>query len=142
MTPTSLIVRRVKVDRIRANSEVVRATRRNCYVEGPVLAKMPTGEGDEVEMTFFKLSRDVSDCQLEREYDLRALKADPRAQAAINEDDPAFADDNPNATHWRGADGEWCYTTFSRWKDSRNMGVYSSGGRGWDDYWFFGGVPK
>jgi hypothetical protein len=91
---------------------------------------------------FFKLNRYVSDADLDKEYELRGLKpADPYSLAAVNEDDPAFADDHPNGTHWKDGDGNWCYAVFRRWFDERDVFV-SRDGNGWDDGWWFAGLRK
>lgn len=141
---TGMIIRRLKVDRRRTSKQVLDATTRKQYVTDSVVAKMPgKGDGvDEVEVHFFKLDRFVSDDDLEKEYELRGLKpADPYSQAAVNEADPAFADDHPNGTHWKDADGKWCLATFDRWYDGRGVVVVRSGG-GWSGYWWFAGLRK
>ena len=119
----SIIVRRTKVDRSRAPCKALESTGRKLYVNDNVVAAMPKGEGEEVDVCFFKLDLSerggwISDNGLEKEYALRGLKAaDPYSQAAVNEADPTFADDHPNATHWKDADGKWCFAIFSQWLD-------------------------
>ncbi len=76
-----------------------------------------------------------------KEYDLRGLKPDPRAQAADNEADPAFADQTPNACQWQDADGNWCYAAVNRWDDGRCV-LVDRGGNDWGDDRSFGGVRK
>lgn len=103
---------------------------------------MPRGDGDESDVIFFKPGRSVSDVDLDKEYALRGLvPADPYALAAVNEADPAFADEHPNGTHWKDADGNWCYTAFNRWNDGRFVDVCRDV-RGWFAYWWFAGLRK
>ncbi len=139
---SDIIVRQVKVDRSRSPQAVLEATGRKQYVTDEVVAAMPRGEGDEVDVYFFKLDRYVSDDELEKEYELRGLKpADPYSQAAVNEVDSVFADEHPNGTHWKGAKGKWCFASFRRWRGGRDVDV-SRFDDGWSDYWFFAGVRK
>lgn len=147
---SNLIVRHVTMNRTRTPMEAINATGRNKYVNDAVVAIMPQGEGDEADMIFFKpdkLAYDknglISDDEVARQYEMRGLKpADPYLLAAANEQDPAFADEHPNATHWKDANGNWCYAAFCQWSvDERIVNVRRSG-LGWDDDWWFGGVRK
>lgn len=139
---SSIITRRVSVDRSRDPQAVLDATGRKQYTDGKVVKAMPCGEGDEVDVHFFKLGRWISDADLDKEYDLRGLKpADPYSLAAVNEADPAFADDHPNGTHWKDAAGKWCFASFYRWGDERDVGVCRDDG-GWFGYWWFAGLRK
>lgn len=144
---SNFIVRTAKVNRNRSQQEAIEATGRAQYTDRKVVDAMPKGEGDEVEVVFFKpdLSKRngfISDDDLEKEFDLRGLKpADPISVAAVNEADPAFADEKPHGTHWKDAKGNWCCATFSRWDDEREVHVYRDGD-GWDDFWWFAGVRK
>lgn len=139
---SDLIVRHVSVNRSRSRQEAIRATNMAEYLDDGVVATMPQGEGDTAAVHFFKLDRYISDDDVEKEYALRGLKpADPYALAAVNEADPAFADEHPNCTHWKDAHGNWCYAAFDRWCDERSVDVYRSGDR-WIDHWWFAGVGK
>ena len=141
---SSLIIRHVTVDRTQTPKQVLDATGRIQYTDGKVVESMPKGTGEGADVCFFKLGHWISDDDLEKECDLRGLTpADPYSLAAVNEADLAFADEHPNGTHWKDANGRWCFVTFSRWGDERRVAVYRGGsGCGWDDYWFFGGVRK
>ena len=98
---SDMIVRHVKVNRDRSPQETLEATGRRLYVTESVVATMPRGDGEEIEVVFFKVGRFVSDDDGEKEYELRGLKpADPYSVAAVNEDDQAFTDDHPNCIHW------------------------------------------
>jgi hypothetical protein len=134
-----------KLDRTRKPQEVLDATGRAQYTDKDVVATMPsngTGVEENVTVEFFKLSRYVSDDELQRELDERGLTSDPYAQAAVNEADPAFADEHPNGTHWKNAAGKWCFASFNRYYgDERGVHVYRYG-IGWRDDWWFAGVRK
>ena len=144
---SGLIVRRVKVNRSRTPQEMLDATGRKQYTDRKVVDAMPKGTGEEAETVFFKLdlsARDgwISDDDLGKEYALRGLvPQDPYSLVAVNEADPAFADEHPNATHWKDKDGKWCYATFDRWRGGRGVGVSRSGIR-WHAYWSFAGRRK
>lgn len=140
---SDMIVRHVCVNRSRTPQEAIAATGRKRYVTDAVVAEMPRGDGDEAEVIFFKGGRWISDADLGKEYELRGLKpTDPYSLAAVNEDDPAFADDHPNGTHWKDADGKWCYAAFVRWRDGgRNVCVYRRDDE-WGDGWWFAGRRK
>ena len=130
------IVRRVRVDRTRTPQEVIDATGRTQYVDKNVLATMPQGEGDEVDVYFVPTKRFVPVEDVPAFLAQYGLVPDPRAQAAVNEADSAFADEHPNGTQW----GDNCYLMFSRWNGKRNVDCRRSGS-GWHDYWFLSGVP-
>ena len=144
---SKFIVRPVTVNRTRNPQEVLNATGRVQYTTQEVVDSMPKGEGDEVELVFFKpdlSERDgrISDDELKNEFELRGLKpADPISVAALNETDPAFADEKPHGTHWKDTDGNWCCAAFDRWLDERSVDV-CHGDYGWDDGWWFVGVRK
>ncbi len=139
---SNLIIRKVKVNRDRTPQTALDATGRVQYTNRKVVDAMPRGEGEEVEVFFFRLGRFVSDAELDSEYALRGLvPADPISVAAVNEADPAFADEKPHGTHWKDAEDNWCYATFDRWVDERLVDVDRSG-RDWDDYWWFAGCRK
>ena len=144
---SNLIVRKVKVNRHRYQQEAIEATGRKQYTDRKVVDAMPKGEGDEVEVVFFKpdLSQRnglITDDDLEKEFELRGLKpADPVSVAAVNEADPAFADEKPNGTHWKDADGKWCYIAFDRWCGGER-GVHVYRGSRWAAHWWFAGFRK
>lgn len=137
-----LFSRTVTVDRSCSPQARLDATGRTQYTDRKVVDGMPRGQGSEAEVFFFKLGRYVSDVQLEKEYDLRGLEpVDPYSLAAVNKADPVFADEHPNGTHWKNAEGKWCFAAFDRWFDERDVRV----GRrvdDWDGYWWFAGVRK
>jgi hypothetical protein len=144
---SNLIVRKVVVDRSRTPQEALDATGRVQYTNREVVDNMPKVVADEAEVVFFKpdlSGRDghISDDDLEKEFELRGLKpADPIPVAAVNEADPDFADKIPHGTHWRDADGKWCFAAFNRWSVKRVVNVRRDA-LGWDGSWWFAGVRK
>jgi len=149
---SNLIVRKATVNRSRSPQEALEATGRAQYTDRKVVDTMPKGEGNEVEVVFFRSDLSerhgfISDDDLKKEFDLRGLKpADPISVAAVNEADPAFADEKPHGTHWKDAEGNWCCAAFCRCigrevRVSRVSRV-SRGGGGWSDRWWFAGVRK
>lgn len=147
MVAISTIVRTAKVNRNRSPQKAIEATHRAQYMDRQVVDMMPTGEGDEVEVVFFKpdLSQCngfISDDELEKEFELRGLKpADPFSVAAVNEADPAFADQTPHGTHWKDDKGNWCFAAFHRRLDLREV-VVRRDDSGWLDRRWFAGVRK
>jgi hypothetical protein len=140
---SEMIVRHVKVNRQLTPEYVIYATGRKQYTNTEVVASMPKGEGDEVELVFFKLSRYVSDADLEKEYELRGLKpADAYSLCAFNQADPAFADENLNGTHWQDVEGKWCFVVFGRWGGGERNVRVNRAGNGWYDSWWFAGLRK
>jgi hypothetical protein len=139
---SNMIVRTVKVNRTLSAQEALDATGRSQYVTDSVLKSMPNATGEQVEVYFFKLDHYISMDDLEKEYQLRGLVAvDPYTLAAINQSDPAFADDKPNGTQWKDAKSNWCYAVFLRGGGGRYLGV-DQRDRDWVGPWFFAGVRK
>lgn len=139
---SGVIIRRVRVNRLRSPQETIAATGRRQYLNDSVVAAMPRGEGDEVDVHFFKESRYLSDSALDEAFAKRGLKpADPYSMLAVDEGDPALADDYPHGTHWRDADGKWCYAACYRWRGGREVFV-NRYGLGWGDDWGFAGLPQ
>lgn len=143
----SEIVRRVKVDRTIEPQPMLDALGRNQYTDKKVVASMPRGEGDEVDMVFFKPRPEeytrpgfMSSADYMKALDRRGLKPDPYAQAQANKDDPAFADEHPNGTQWQ-EDDHYNFAAVSRWGGRRGVGVGRHGGD-WNGNWWFGGVRK
>lgn len=100
---------------------------------------MPRGEGEEAEVVFFKGNRRMSDEEVEKEYERYNLyPVDPYSLAKVNKDDPAFADEHPNATIWKDADGNWCFAAFIRWRGERRVDIGRSGSDRDDSWWFAG----
>lgn len=128
----------VKVYRNRTPQEVIAATGRKQYVDDKVVATMPQGEGEVVDVYYFKENRHISDNDLEKRYQELGLTSDPYAQAADNKANQSFADDHPNGTHWKNPNGEWCISAFRRWSGERDVNVHQDD-IGWHGNWWFGG---
>ncbi len=133
---SEIIIRRARVDRTRTPQEAIDATGRRQFVDEKILATMPIGEGEEVDVWFIPIKRFVPASEVPAFLAQYGLVPDPRAQAAVNEDDPAFADEHPNGTQW----DDNCCLSFFGWSDERGVDC-SRGGDGWDGYWFLAGVP-
>ncbi|MHB8860515.1 MAG: hypothetical protein ACYC48_02145 [Minisyncoccota bacterium] len=133
---SSIIIRRVRVDRTRTPQEVIDATGRRQYVDSDVLATMPKGEGEEVDVHFVPTKRFVLVVEVPAFLAQYGLVPDPRAQAAVNEADPAFADKYPNGTQW----GDNCCLAFDRWFGERSADCFRDGSD-WSVHWFLSGVP-
>lgn len=139
---SNMLIRHITVNRIRTPMEAINATGRNKYLGTDVVAAMPRGKGKEVDVYFIKRDRYMSDDDWDKELVSYGLKpVDPYSLAAINEADPAFADEHPNGTHWKDANGNWCYAAFNRGGGKRNVDVHRHGDD-WGDYWWFAGLRK
>lgn len=142
---SNMIVRHAKVNRARTPQRMLDALNRQQYVESSVVESMPRGQSEEDDVHFFQVGKAdhyISDDELEKEYELCGfVPADPYKVAVVNEDDPAFADKCPNVTHWKDAQGRWCYLACRRDDDERRVFVRSFPVV-WGGVWWFGGVRK
>lgn len=138
---SDMVIKRVMVDTTKkSNQEMLDATGRTQYTDDAVVADMPRGQAGETTVHFFNLGLWVSDDKLESEYAKRGLvPADPYALGAVNADDPEFADEYPNATHWPDEDGKWCFADFGRWDSKRGL-IVSRREYDWPGFWWFAGV--
>ena len=140
---SNLVFRTAKVNRTRTAQKALDATNRKQYIDKDVVSSMPQGTDEEVEVVFFNLGCHVSDSKLDEEYEIRGLKpADPYSLSAVNEADPAFADQKPNATHWKDSNGKWCYSAFDQWNDGGRFVIVDRDGSDWYGNWWFAGVRK
>lgn len=144
----NMFIRVVSVNRARTPEAAIAATGHVQYTDKAVVAAMPRGKGNKVTIMYFKLDLSerggyISDDDLEKEFESHNLKpVDPFTLAADNEANSAFADEHPNATHWKDANGKWCHMAFLRWYDGkRNVVVDRHDGR-WDDHWWFAGLAS
>ncbi len=139
---TDFVIRVVRQNRSYTPQEAIRATSRVEHLNDDVVAAMPRGEGEETEVVFFKVGKDISCKQLDEEYAIRGLvPADPYSLARVNEEDPAFADEHPNGTQWKDANGNYCYAFFLLWEGRRDVDV-DRNAFDWVDVWWFAGVRK
>ncbi len=140
---SKMIVRTLTVNRTRSAKEALTATGRVQYVTDSAVTEMPNGTAEEVEVLFFNLGRTVSNVELGKEYELRGLKpADPFTLAAVNEADPAFADEKTNGTQWKNAKGKYCFAAFGRWSVGKRVVLVHQDDDAWDGSWWFAGVRK
>lgn len=145
---SDMFARRVPVDRNRTPQEVLDATDRMQYTDRKVVDGMPRGEGIEVEVIFFRPEPEertrpgwISNDDLEKAFNRRGLKqAPPDDVSAVNENDPAFADERPNRTNWKDATGNWCSASFRYWYGVRVVVVDRRGDDGHHGIWWFAGV--
>ncbi len=135
---STIITRTAPVDRTRTPKEAMLATGRIPYLDDVVVADMPLGVGDTVTMSFYRFGRRIACNKLNEELAKVGfeLVVDPMGQAAVNEADSEFADEHPNGTQWKTADGKYCYAVFDRWSDERRVYVGQSDD-GWYDGWWF-----
>lgn len=141
----SEIVVRVKVNRSRSQKEALDATGYKQYADPEVVATMPDGEGEDVDVHFFPGTtgdRRISDAELEEEFNWHGLKPDPRAQMAIHEANMNFATRYPNGTHWKDANGNWCYMVFDEWSGCTKVVQIRRGDTHWDGGCWRAGVKK
>ncbi len=68
--------------------------------------------------------------------------ADPRSLIAFNTENPEFCDIHPNATVWNEKNGSLCWMSFRRRKNGNRYACIRNSDRGWDDQWWFAGVPR
>lgn len=133
---SSVIVRIRSIDRIRSPRAALEATGRHLQLTKDVVETMPRGEGNEAEIILFPLHVAMSNKKLV-EYYGHLVPADPYTLAAMNEADPAFADERPHATHWKEVKGHWCFAEFRCSRGRRSVSVDRIYGFGWDAFWWF-----
>lgn len=142
-----MIVRHVKVDRPRSPEQVLDATGRIQCIDKHVVKSMLRGTGEDIDVYFLKLNCWTSDDDIGKDADSMGLcVADPYSLAKVNEDDPAFADTYPNGTHWKDADGKWCFVAFYNWAGDRAVNIRYVNVRHnegpWSPGWFVAYVSK
>lgn len=140
-----------KTNRNRSPLQVILDTKRECYTEEDVVESMPgikDGPGeDSVEVVFFQVESPGGHDEVAKECDRRGLKpVDPYLLASVHEENPMFADEMPNFTHWKNNQGKWCYIAFSTMKNPVNRCVLVSDGEILEGskkkYAWFAGVRK
>jgi hypothetical protein len=140
----TMVVIAKRVDYDRDPMEVIRACGRTEYITESVVRSMPRrGKGvvENVPVVFYKLGRWVTVEESDKEEDSRILVPDPYALAAINEEDPAFADTYPGYCQW-GRDGKVAsYLAFDGWTDERRVDCRRFDNE-WDGDWWRSGVRK
>lgn len=139
----NMIVRHVIINPNLTPKQLIEATGRKQLVTADVLATMPKSIGpDEDDVYFFKVGRNLTPEELDKEYELRGLVPNPRKQAQVNIDDLLFADEYPNASQWNRDGKVASYLALSRWSDAGHVSCNRDGGERWSDHWWFAGVRK
>lgn len=139
---SGIIIRDFTVDLSLIGMAAIEATGRAKYVNDYVVETMPCATLPEGKLYFFQTGRYTPVAEVEAEYSKRGLVAvDPHTLAAFNAANPEFADERPNGTQWKDADGDFCYATFHGWSDGRYANV-DQGDGDWDDGWWLAGVGK
>ena len=118
------------------------ATGRTLYIDNEVLASAEGGVSKGA-LEFFKIGKYESDDELEEEYASRNLvpatisdliRFDKENREKL--DEMAYV-----GTHWKNADGKWCFAAFSGWSGEHHVSV-DRYGDGWGGGWWFAGVRK
>jgi hypothetical protein len=121
--------------------DIFKATKHHIIACDDVFKAMPIGNGTEVDVLFFKIGRNVSDIELDEEYEIRGLvPADPYTLAKVNEDDCTFADEYPHCTHWKNENDKWCFAVFSYNRGCRIVNIDQNicSGDYCSSFWFAG----
>mgnify|MGYP001579158093 FL=1 len=137
------IICTVTVNDSRSSAEILAGMDRKQRVNDEVVRTMPKGETGQRAVIFFRIGAFAKFDAIDAAFDLRDLDpVDPHTLTALNEDDPAFADDYPNITYWKDENGNLCYAGFVCWNHERMVEVARSEGNGCDHFWWFGGVAR
>lgn len=112
----------------------------NLYKNDSVFISIPTGISEEIE--YFKLDRYITDNELEEEYESRGLSpVSPYSLILSRINNPEIEKLEYTATHWKDADGKWCFAAFGRRGVERYLRVFRLD-YDWHDFWWFAGVRK
>lgn len=103
---------------------------------------MPRGGNEEENICFFPIERTASPAEVQAAYDRHNLVPDPEGVARVNEDDPSFADQRPNACQWQDDQGRWNYAVFYRWRDGGRAVSVNHNISDWNGDTLFGGRRK
>lgn len=116
-------------------------TKRVRYIDKVVVSSVEPCEPQELE--FFKVGKDISDDELDKEYAQRDLEpAHPYALALYSKEHEDVMEEKVHVgTHWKDAKGNWCFATFNRWYGRRGVSV-SRDDFGWSGHWWFAGRRK
>jgi hypothetical protein len=138
---SEVIVRHFKVDRTKTPRKLIDASGRVQYVDQNVLATMPTDGPEEGDLVFFPVKSFSDFRDVPALFESRVLIPDPAAQAQVNVDDLAFADEHPNGVQW-GLEGNVAsFASWDRWGARRRVDVGRGGSR-WSDYAWLAGRRK
>jgi len=134
--------RTVPVDRSLSPAAAIAATGRNRYLADSVVASMPQGKDGTVDIFFILLDTRMNDVFVDKQLSNNGLIAvDPFALMSCNAVEPDFADGHPCFTHWKDAEGKWCYAAFSAWSGEREVEIRQCVSS-WGGRWRVAGVLK
>jgi hypothetical protein len=138
------MVRTVMVQRGRSLEDALNATGCVQYTDPAVMESVPRGEEGAVEVVLFKPDfsaypgMSASDEDLEQELVAQGLRlGGPRTAVAVYETDSSLMDGRPFGTHWKDADGNWCFLTLGRWRHGRRRIDVGRSVRKWNNGWWF-----
>lgn len=137
--------KKVAMDGARSPKEKLEAAGFKLYVDQEVLDAAPGKDDTSAELVLFKPGKYLtSDEALDEEFESRGLvPASLFALAAAHEADKELANQHRfTATHWKDADGEWCYAAFRRWRDGGRSVSVGRSAFDWYDFWVVAGVRK
>jgi hypothetical protein len=121
--------------------QAIKATQRKLFLNESLIKSIPKSGAGIRKVTFFHLGRTIGNDALSHEFDIRGLRPDPIAQCMVNQEDPEFADFNPNCTIWKNEGGEWCYLAFNTLNFNLRRVYLARSIAPWNAEWWYGGVP-
>ncbi|MBX4195418.1 hypothetical protein KW796_00470 [Candidatus Parcubacteria bacterium] len=133
--PMDRIVCRVRVDRSRTPRQALSYYKGNAIITSAV-DSMPRGEGEEVDVIFYRLSSEMSDEYIEEAYG-HEHKTDPYAVLAVHQLKPDFFHAHPGGTYWKDVAGNWCHLMITGRRSSQYLyAEQGNAGIGWaSDVW-------
>lgn len=120
--------------------ELLKSTKRTLYVDDEVLATAPKG-GDLKDLQFFKLDKWVTNEELEKEYQSRNL-IPATIETLVAYDKEKLDKMKYVGTHWKDANGKWCYAAFDRWDVGGRAVFVDRSAYDWNDFWWFAGLAN
>ena len=144
-----IVVRDVNVDRKLPPTALPASIKRNQLIEDDeVLWQLPRGEGENVDVYFFRSKVAArytlaSDREIDAELEERGLvPADWYSLSEVNKKLQTFADEFPNCTHWQDPRGVWYFIGFSTFCGWPTMRIESSDKPFGKNWWHAGILPK
>lgn len=127
--------------KVKTIQELLSNTGRKQYVDEGVLRTSPKSEIN-TNIEFFRLDRQISNKELEAEYENRDLQpANIASLCAYDIENPKKIDEMKwVASCWKDSNS-FNFVAFSRWDGERGVGV-NRNDFGWDDGWWFAGLRK
>lgn len=108
------------------------------YIEEDIVANIPPATEVSDKLVLFRAKSFTLEREVEEEYNRRGLApVNPGVLIRFNADNPGFGYKHPNCVQWVDSDGNLCAVCCSE-----TLSISRSDGAGFDDYWWFAGVPK